>query len=904
MAEAPRQPGTQYGVGPGSFDASARAAGYGTGIGMGRSVLNQPGLLQSFEGLVTSNQMAAQETAKATREMAISNEQVARMLGTALERTAGMMMGFGAGGHPLSAGTAWAMSGMTGLGATLPLVAPGAAVATTVPVNPRSPAPTPSVTPPTSPTSPVGHGGRRGGDDGDGTMTSGRGLHKPRVPNGIHEGAVPSGDGGRFHPANWEEGIGYWGASPGHYDPSSFSLGHLRTDVARGVNKRVSEWGSKYEMSQDALGRWHDARGRFLPKGVEPDWKTKGVGMAKNVLGAMEEGEGLGGAISSALPAVGTALGVAGAGYAAVRMGEQFAVSQRAANMEYQSVLGGSNAEGFKERIGNFGFRMRNFGTMGAGDAHKIYMGALENYGTNGKMRNEYQDAAVDLYRNAGLSADEGTRLLNMAAGQGNDHLNAFANAIRDVGHAAREAGEGAQNARAFFEEAFNSTQGWASGTTQIAAAKGMANVRTSLGDQFSDANFSGMDSDINRRRMAMNLGMSYPEFIAKTMTGVPGGSTVVAQGRQSLVRQAIASIDPQHVLWNDAGQQFDKMIRDAKGIRNVSDGQINRLAGDLMTRHNVDPTILAGLIKTQTGIEVSEADAMPMFLRMAYGDVNFIKEDERRIKGLTETVRAGDGKVVDQYGDKHDLRRRLTRSSGSSTTRWAPTDKRAQKSHDEWNDYLRDQFGMKDGSSQGEFDTSFNEGSGKGWAANRSMSGRVRNSLLNTFKDKGFYSGIGRNFYEQFDDQFGDDARFVVKTKKGDRAVDGYRLVETYLDQLRADPNSIRVIGGSGGADGKTVGEVLGTPTGEKGVKVKSDHAGGKTGGEYGEKVSEAQKEAGKNRKDSKGTVEIIADPWLKQFFSLRTGGSAYEAFSNGLPPASSGVTPSESRWWTGTNN
>lgn len=898
MPEQPHGGGTQHGVGPGSFEPPSTrvptlAGSQGGFRGIG-SPIGTPGLLQSFEGVVTSNQMLVQESSKATKEILAASDRTARMMGTIIER-AGQMMGLS--GHSLSMADAWAQSGAVGLTVGGAAYAGGGAVPSiAVPMNRSLPAAPPSVAPPAPPSGgappPSSVPPKPVGD----RMTRGEGMRKP--PTDVPEGRDPRT--ARGGPANWEEGLGYWGGGPGNYDPSGFSLSHLRQDVARGVNRRVSEWGIKYERTQDATGRWHDARGRFA---TAPDWKTKGVGMAKNVLGAMEEGEGLGGALASAAPMVGTALGVVGAGYAAVRMGEQFAVSQRAANMEYQSVLGGSNAEGFKERIGNFGFRMRNFGTMSGRDAHTIYMGALENYGTDSGMRNEYQDAAVDLYRNAGLSADEGTRLLNMAAGQGNDHLNAFANAIRDVGHAAREAGEGAQDARAFFEEAFNSTQGWASGTTQIAAAKGMANVRTSLGDQFSDANFSGMDSDINRRRMAMNLGMSYPEFIAKTMTGVPGGSTVVAQGRQSLVRQAIASIDPQGNLWNDAGQRFRQMAKDAGGIRSVTDGQINRLAGDLLANHNVDPTVLAGLIKAQTGIEVSEADAMPMFLRMAYGDVNFIKEDERRIKGLTETVRAGDGKeVVDQYGDKHDLRRRLTRSSGSSRMRPA-IDKRAQKSHDEWNDYLRDQFGMKDGSSQGEFDTSFNEGSGKGFAANRSMSGRVRNSLLNTFKDKGFYSGIGRNFYEQLDDQFGDDARFVVKTKHGDRAVDAYRLVETYLDQLRADPNSIRVIGGERGADGKTVGEVLGTPTGEKGFKVKSDHAGGKTGGEYGEKVSEAQKEAGKNRKDSKGTVEIIADPWLKQFFSVRTGGSAYQAYSYGNTPGSAATSSAEDLYTTGTN-
>jgi hypothetical protein len=284
----------------------------------------------------------------------------------------------------------------------------------------------------------------------------------------------------------------------------------------------------------------------------------------------------------------------------------------------------------------------------------------------------------------------------------------------------------------------------------------------------------------------------------------------------------------------------------------------------------------------------------MSLYLRMSH-ETDLVRDEQNRLDGLTATVRPNGQTVKDVDGTSHTLRRFDKRNM---------RDYKPKGGAGDWEDYLRDQFGMKAGSQETQFRYGFNEGSGKGLAANRSMSGRVRNSLLNTFKDKKFYSGVATEFYRQLDDQFGDDARFVVKTKRGDRAVDAYRLVDTYLDQLRANPEDIRVIGG--GQDGRTVGEVLGVAKGEDAAigHVKSSKAGGKTGGEYGEKVKDAEKEAKKKQKGDSGRVEIMPDPWLKQFFQFRTSGSAYEAYSNGLPPASSGVTPSESRYQTGTNN
>ena len=883
MAEKPVGPGTQRGVGPGSFGPDGSRSDF-RGIG---APVGSPGLLQSFEGVVTSSQMVAQESQKATKEIIAATDRTARMMGTIIER-AGQMMGYG-GGHAMPMWQAWARSGAIGLtvgpenyGATGMLPGYGVPVINTPGAAPPPVAPPPSghQAPPPPSSAPPPSLPRRGVTRGGGmTMPDDRGFDEGGVP----ETAVPWGG-----PSSWQEGRNY-------------SLGDLRQGVARGVNRRVSEWGWQYDRAQDDAGRWRNGRGQFAEA---PDWKTKGVQIARNTLGEMAEGKGLGEAVASAAPAVGKALGVAGAVYTGVRMAEQFAVDQRSANMEYQSILGGTNAEGFKERLGNFGFRMSQFGTMGAGDAHTIYMGAIENYGTDQGLRNRYQNAATDLYRNSGLSADESTRLLNMAAGAGNDNLTEFADAIREVGKAAREAGESAADGRAYFQEAFQGTQGYATGSAQIGAARGMASVRIGLGDRFSDASFAGMDSPINLRRMAQSQGMSYPDFIAATTGGQPGGSMLIARGRQSLVRQSVAGIDPQGTMFRDAQAQFDA-VKTKNGT--VTREQMDRIGAEIMAKYDVDPTILAANMR-MNGIEVTDADAMSMFMQMGFGGVNFEEQEADRISAITQTVEAGDRNVVGRGGKRYNIgsggSRGITpgvRGMGTSKNELGDTKAGVQFNKD-MTKFLRDQFLMDEGSQKYEFEHGFNEGSGKGpFAKDRDRRTRLRNSLLNSAMDTGRYNSVGGAIWQDWD-QFGDDARFVVKVpgKNGteERAVDAYELAEYYGDQMQNRPEDIRIIGGKNA--GKTVGQVLGVEQGDKSVKITSSTKGPAKG----EKVSEAEKDAEKKADKSSGKVEIVPDPWLRQFFQFRTSGSAYDAYLNGMPPESSATSPSSDRYTTGTNS
>lgn len=829
-----------------------------------------PAMLQTLNGIVTNMQTVVMETQKIAKDVTGSSERAARMFGDAFDKAA--MAGLGARGATWEA---WTASGMIGL----PNV------------------PTPSITP-----TPAGRGGAGHGGGGGSEPIPAQDIEAHRRA----ATALGMGEGPRRHfgpppppgfnlPGSWDEG-------------REFSLGKLRQQVARGVNRSVSQWGSTSQQQlRDQYGRF--AGFRPAPAGAQPEvsvirkydaagnlvrdeagkgiiesvgsggWKYESTAMARNFAGSLAEGEGLGSALSSAAPAVGTALGAAGAVYVGANKALDFAETQRQKNLEFQSVLGGSNAEGFSERMRQNVFRLGLRGTMGGGDAEAIYKAGMENYGTNRAARNDYQTAAVRMY-GGGIGSSESIALLDQAAKRGNDNVRLLAESVLALGQVARSAGESAESAREKFSQSMETYSTMSSGTQQIQAASLEAAVQTNLGDRLGSVTYSGQNSRTGQYRMADMLGVSQTDLSAALNSGSVrlniGGRQVsgvqaLAMGKDQMMSRAISSLDPAQQIQN-AIRAKAKALGYAEhdymdpGVAEEIAAQVQQELPDDLT----SPMRVGGILRSVGGADVTDNDAMTMLTRqiltpglneLTLGNVNAVPDPAGKgFKGL-------DGWTKDNMKDPDNL------------------GKRGRAAYN----FIEEELGYS--LAKGAIRQDFREGdidTGKGRpGARRSAEDQFRNRLVKNISEG---KGVDANLYALYknkDDLA--DSRFVVKTKGGKKtSVEFGELANYYGDQVAANPESIQIQGGRYG--GQDLYQAFGIQS--DGTKATSDNQGAKAG----VSVEEGKKRT-KDKEKSTGSVEIFLTDEARRLIGINTSGSAQEARAAGVQPPSNASTPSETR-------
>lgn len=850
-----------------------------------------PMLLQGLNGVVTNIVTAQRETQKITKEILAASERTARMMGTVIEQaqTLEIMQGTRAMNGGSRGGGAVAVGG----GFT-PVSGLSYAHEQSTPVAGGGAEPAPGV-------SADAQRGRAAADR--------RGMGEGRAggPGGAQP--APKTPPGFQFPQTWDEG-------------RKFDLGSLRQNVAREVNQEVSEWSNggkqyfraaedqmvdgrmirkgQYLAARDASGATipgtgsrpaprggpktvgarlvQNEAGEWLPEVVgNPGWRYRASAAARNVAGSMAEGEGIGTALSKAGPTIGKALGVAGAVYVGANTALNFAESQREQNMAFQSVLGGSNAEGFSERMRQNVFRLGLRGTMGGADAEMIYKSAMENYGTNRAARNDYQSAAVRMY-GSGVGADESIGLLNQAAKRGNDNVRLLAESVVALGQVARSAGESAAEARQKFSEAMDTYSGMSSGTQQIQAASLEASVRTSMGDRLGAVTYSGQNSALGQRRMAQMLGVSYTDLNAAMNSGsqrltIDGrevsGTQALAMGKDRMMGQAISSLDPRQQITNAIREKAramgysDRDFMDIGKIEEIAAAVQSEMPGDL-----TDPMRVGGILRTVGGADVSDNDAMTMLTQSiltpglnerTLGNMNAVPDpDGKGFKGLTKD----DWKDIQSPGKLNDRTRAAY-------------------------DFIEEELGynLADNDAQqrvkkGELD------SGKGRKfTERSPEDQFRNRLV---EDIATGRGLDANLYALYKnkDELA-DSRFVVKVAGGkEQSVEFGELANDYADQVAANPELIQIQGGRYG--GQDLYQALGIQS--DGSKATSDNRKPPSG----VSVEEGEKRTKEDEK-STGTVEIFLTDEAKRLIDVRTTGSARYARSYNESPPSGASTPPE---------
>lgn len=307
------------------------------------------------------------------------------------------------------------------------------------------------------------------------------------------------------------------------HDSGVPSVGGIRHHAAKFISER--------QFGPNVKGLKNPFTGKVEYHTVSPDGSTrpstpqeinssKRGNALKGAAGNMLTGGGLPGIedVAAMLPEVaeplGLAVGAVGAAYEVTNL----VANQRAKNAQFQSVLGGSNASGFGQRLDEIGFRMSQLGVMGSAQAEEAFMGTTQ-LGLRGGERGNALSGIAAQYRELGMSVSQSLQALNVQLQAGNTNFQELTQSLSEVSDAASKAGINANTARTAFINtlsAGNQALGGGSGTT--ASAVGLSKAVSGLGQQFGlqGFNLNGIYSTQSLREIASANGMSYDQVIAR----------------------------------------------------------------------------------------------------------------------------------------------------------------------------------------------------------------------------------------------------------------------------------------------------------------------------------------------------------------------------------------------------
>lgn len=358
--------------------------------------------------------------------------------------------------------------------------------------------------------------------------------------------------GGRFKPTNWDEQ-----GNPTHYD----ELNH--------ADKVINTY-----TADEIAGR-----------------------LAANRVAAGFAGGGLMGGIR-AVPVVGqTALAVG-----AVYEGTKFISDQRAANAQYQSVLGGSNAAGLGQRFLNQGYKLSQIfsGGLNGSQADQAFKGVTA-LGYQGGARQNRLDFVSSNFRSMGMDPSESLKLIAVASQTTTTSLTDLEKQLKAVSQMAKETGQNASALRAAFTSNFQTLAQAGAGGGAGLIAQAQVGVTSGMGRQYANVDLSGLSSTSSMMFQANQLGMSIGQYMAKNQQ--TGGMTF-AKGQQAQLNWAVSSAGG----GSNAQAQIKAAIDQAGGPEKVA-GDPNlqeRIALDLMSRNVLDP-LSVGNILSSMSVDVSK---------------------------------------------------------------------------------------------------------------------------------------------------------------------------------------------------------------------------------------------------------------------------------------------------------
>ena len=477
---------------------------------------------------------------------------------------------------------------------------------------------------------------------------------RSRSPEG---GAPPERQPYEFEGA-WHRGSGY-------------SVSSLRQDLAKGIQRRLSEWPVPgFQQTDEGYYRVdrHGAKTPLAPvsfpslsggstgpvalaeEGGQPVAPSvfrgiKTMSAAKEVLGGIASGESVGSSIGAVLPTgLMKAAGIAGAGVALAREGLSFAENQREQNAQWQSFRGGSNFEQFRERAGQRMFQFSTMGVMGAGQSAELYRGVAEQ-GLRGADRSQAMDFGLNMYKQLGMRVSDSMDIINEASKTGQESLTGVAKALKDVTESAKDAGVNTELARKQWVQSWktlNTTLGAGPGTTELAGA--LQNQVSSLGRWAQDINPSQMLSGMQQYVVGAQYGVTAGDMV-KMANGAPGQRQQVANMIQGNVQGTAER------MFTGAGVQAIRNYAETNKKNALGpNGKFNEtqqreaMMAAIQADPNFDPTSFLMAAQVQTGIQFESWEDAALYLTNAVtGDLNIAGDMQKQQQQRAQESRSFD---------------------------------------------------------------------------------------------------------------------------------------------------------------------------------------------------------------------------------------------------------------------
>lgn len=808
-------------------------------------------MMRGLQGLVQSNAAMGQAVKDAVGEMKVITERTARFQGSTASGT-------GVGSPDVAAAVERAMGSASrdmmmsslrfGSMAFSPAMLTAGAGSGTMPINPYMPGMRGTFpateqaermhqrTGPGGPTLGVPHLGGGGGGvvaGGGGGWGDGGGGERPEHPyrrspassgdvsptENMSHPEVPEGRDPDIAKRNWQR----------LQRARGYSLGDLRQDVGKAAAKKLSEWnwqGGLHEVSLPTMS------GGSVPVGMakhgshalataeefaQREALAGGIKGAASQLGA---GEGLGKLATGMLPeGAGMALGGVVGGAVLVQQGLKFAEQQRKANAGWQEIMGGSNWEGMTQRMHSRAFAFSQMGTMGGGDAQRLYEES-NRLGYRGENLQNALGNATEWYRKFGMSVEESSKLLEIAARTGQTSLTGFTQALTDVTKAARTAGLSAQEMRAKFTAGLESVSTMAGPGQAPVMAAAQVVAQTQYGGELArNLDFSGQNSQTQIFMQARMAGMTPNQYVG--MMSRPGGAAKVAANRDTMLRQRSGQLlgAPGGQVINQALAQRGISMDDIRsGKVKMKPGEIQQMVDQYMQdpRTGASAMILPQILESQMGISgTTPRTAVEMLMKSELGvGSQAAAVRDKAAEGQTHHI-----DTIQKTGDK-------TSGITSGTTKaYQDLTSRVQGGQNRPNASIVDAYTA---------------------------------GVLKTGRAGGISEKIATGGAK------GKATRVKVETAKGPRVVTLSDAMRYYRDQL--DAGTAEVMAGDN--VGQTIAEAMGTEgdshvnvTSATSTKIKSHGS--------------SEKDFAASGKGDAGKITVVASPELQKLLSFRTSGN-----------------------------
>lgn len=638
------------------------------------------------------------------------------------------------------------------------------------PTAPAAPGPAPVATP--APATPVADHPSRGRQD------PGQGYAPP-----IHEARQDA-----FHHNN----DFFRGGSSG--GDSQFSLGGIRQALGRRVQASIAERESHQHRAQDPVlvrssadGQWYHADDSGQPTTqqatageVHHFITTSAIKGAANTLssgGTMREA-GL-----ALLPeGVAGAAGAVGAGVFAAQKVADFMQGQRAQNAQWQSMMGGTQADAYAERARSRMFQFGQMGVLSGADAAALYQGVAAT-GMNQSQRGVAQDFAVNNYKDLGMSIQDSMDIVNTASRTGQESLDGLATALKDVTQSAKDAGVNTEAVRQQFTEtwkAFSDAVGGSSGAATAESA-GFTKAISNLGRRYENVKFDATDPNYMRMVGAAN-GMTLDQVIAENNT--PGKQAAYAQQASAYTQARLSDYlgAPALAQINKAlhGRKFSDLSQSEQQVLETQVSNSNR---------NIDLQGLATQILPQYGLSgATTGNALGLAINAVTGNVDAGSGARQELaKNRTSKIDVGTSWLHSLLGGAADSE-----------------------------DYKRLAHAVDSNSHTGLF------GIREPW----DDSVQTSNAFLADVRKTGRVGGISQALVEKSNNGLDIAKRVRVNTPAGPKVVSLEDAMKYYRDQI--DAGTAFVPKGAGTGGGESIAEAVGMQGGDRRVKVTSSKTGG----------------------------------------------------------------------------